>query len=219
MRCATLLTSSTLAVLLAAPVAAQSGLAVAGRIGTLGLGAEASLALGDRFGLRAGFAAQPWEPSRTFDDIDFTLDLASPSFQGLVDLYPFDGGFRLSGGIVHFGSDHEVRAEPTEAVDIGGQSYTPDQIGVLSGLFLTNRTAPYAGIGFGRLGGRSGPGFVVDFGVAFQGAPEVELTASGPISALPAFQENLAEEERTIEDDAEIFRFYPVLTIGFVIGF
>lgn len=202
-----------------APASAQTGMAVAGRAGTLGIGAEASLGLGPLVGLRAGFAIQPWEPSRTFDDLEFTLDLASPSFQGLIDLYPLGGGFRLSGGIVRFGSEHEVRAEPVAAVDIGGQTYTPEQIGVLSGLFRTKKTAPYAGIGFGRLGGRLGPGFVIDLGVAFQGAPDVQLGASGPIAALPEFQANLRDEERTIEDDAEVFRFYPVLSFGFVFGF
>lgn len=203
----------------AMPLAGQSGVALSGRVGTLGVGAEAALGLGERFGVRAGFAVQPWEPSRTFDDIEFTLDLGTPSFQALVDLYPLGGGFRLSGGLVHFGSEHEVRGEPTSSVDIGGQTYTPEQIGVLSGVFETKATAPYAGIGFGRLAGRSGAGFVVDLGVAFQGEPDVRLAASGPISGLPDFQENLADEEREIEDDAEVFRFYPVLSIGFVIGF
>lgn len=209
----------TLALLMAAPASAQPGIAVSGRVGTLGIGADASLGIGPFLGLRAGFNVQPWEPSRDFDDIDFTLDLASPSFMGLVDLYPLAGGFRLSGGIVHFGSDHELRGEPTAAVDIGGQSYTPEQIGVLSGRFITKQTAPYAGIGFGRLGGRTGLGFAVDLGVAFHGAPEVDLSASGPIATQPLFLENLEAEERNIEDDAESFSIYPVLSIGFVVGF
>lgn len=204
--------------MVAAPAAAQS-LAVSGRISTLGIGAEAGIGAGSMVGLRAGFNVQPFEPSREFDDIDFTLDLASPSYTLLLDLHPGGSGFRLTGGAVFFGSDHELRGVPTEAVDIGDQSYTPEQIGTLSGMFEVKDVAPYLGIGFGRIGGRTGPGFVVDLGVALQGEPGVQLSASGPIASQPVFIANLEEEEREIEDDAKAFRFYPVLSLGFAFGF
>lgn len=204
--------------LVAGPAAAQNGFAVAGRAGTLGLGAEAAIGLGRQIGLRGGFSVQPWEPSRTFDDIEYTLDLASPSYHALLDVYPFGGGFRLSGGLVRFGSQHEVRAEPTEPVEVGGREYTPEQIGVLTGRFGTNETVPYLGIGFGRLAGRRGVGLVIDAGLGFQGEPDVRLSASGPISELPQFRQDLAEEVEEIEDDVGLFRFYPALSIGIVIG-
>jgi hypothetical protein len=162
---------------------------------------------------------QPLQPSHRFEDIDFTLDLSSPTFTALADLHPLGGGFRITGGAVYFRSSHTVRGEPLAAVDIGGQSYSPQDIGVLSGVFVTREIAPYAGIGFGRVGGRRGLGFVVDMGVAFQGEPDVELVASGPISALPEFRSNLAREALDIANDARAFRFYPVLSLGLAFGF
>jgi hypothetical protein len=125
----------------------------------------------------------------------------------------------LSGGAVLFSEDTEVRGRPSESVEIGDESYTPEQIGTLSGEFVTKDLAPYIGIGFGKLGGRLGPGLAIDLGVAFHGRPDVRLAASGPIAAVPAFQANLREEEENIEDDADWFRVYPVLAIGLVIGF
>jgi hypothetical protein len=208
----------TLVLLWAAPAAGQ-GIAVAGRAGTLGVGGEVSVGLSRHLGVRAGVFAQPWEPSHTFDDISWTLDLASPSWVGLVDLYPMGGGFRLSGGFVRFTADHEVRARLNAPVEIGNQTYSPDLIGTLSGVFETKDTSPYAGIGFGRLGGRSGLGFTFDLGVAFHGEPGVRLNATGPIASQPEFQANLAIEERNLEDDARPFRFYPVLSFGLAIGF
>jgi hypothetical protein len=201
----------------AGPIVAQ-GIAVSGRVGTLGLGVDGSLGLTPQFGVRAGINVQPWQPEAEFEDIDFELDLPSPSFVGFVDWYPAGGGFRLTGGAVLFTNDTEVRGRPAEPVEIGDQSYTPEQIGTLSGEFVTEDLAPYLGIGFGRLGGRRGVGFTLDLGLAFQGKPDVQLSAAGPLASQPEFQSNLREEEEAIEGDAEWFRFYPVASIGVVIG-
>lgn len=207
------------ALLMSAAPAAGQGIAVAGRAGTLGVGGEVSLGLNRFLGVRAGVYAQPWEPSHTFDDISWTLDLASPTWVGLVDVYPMGGGFRLTGGVVRFNRDHEVRARLNGPIEIGSQSYSPDVVGTLTGVFETKDNAPYAGIGFGRLGGRSGFGLTLDLGVAFHGEPGVSLNATGPIASQPEFQSNLAIEEQNLEDDARPFRFYPVLSMGFAIGF
>jgi hypothetical protein len=198
--------------------ASGQGIAVLGKVSTLGVGADVSFSVTRMIGLRGGVNFQPIEPSREFDDLDFTLDLASPSWMALVDLSPA-GSFRLTGGLVYFGSNHELRAELTQSVEIGSQTYTPQQVGTLTGLFETKEVAPYAGIGFGRLGGRRGLGFAVDLGVAFQGEPDVQLSASGPIASLPQFQADLAQEEQNIQEDAKPFRFYPVLSLALVFGF
>jgi len=199
------------------PVLAQ-GVAVSGRIGTLGLGVDASIGLTRQLGVRAGINFQPWQPEAEFEEVDFELDLPSPSYMGLLDWYPGGGSFHLTGGAVLFSEDTEVRGRPTESVEIGDQTYTPEQIGTLSGAFVTTDLAPYLGIGFGKLGGKRGVGLALDLGVAFHGKPDVRLAASGPIAASPLFQANLREEEENIEDDAHWFRVYPVLAIGLVIG-
>ena len=209
---------TTVLLLSAAPTAGQ-GIAVAGRAGTLGIGGEVSLGLTRHLGVRGGVYAQPWEPSHTFDDVSWTLDLASPTWVGLVDLYPMGGGFRLTGGVVRFNGDHEVRARLNGNIEIGNQSYSPDMVSTLSGAFDTRDNSPYAGIGFGRLGGRSGLGFAFDLGIAFHGEPGVTLNATGPIASHPEFQTNLALEEGNLEEDARPFRLYPVLSMGLAIGF
>jgi len=50
----------------------------------------------------------------------------------------------------------------------------------------------------------------VDLGVFYQGSPEVTLTqSSGAVSAA-----DLAQEEKNLEDDLAVFKFYPVVTFG-----
>lgn len=200
-----------------APATAQ-GIAVSGHVGTLGVGADISIGLGRTLALRGGANAQPWEPKREFDNIEYTLELPTPSYTAMVDLW-LGGVFHLSGGAVWLSKDTEVRARPTEPVEIGNQTYAPADVGTLSGTFVTRDLAPYAGIGFGKAPGRKGLGLVFDLGVAFQGAPDVQLSASGPLASQPAFQANLLQEEQSIEDDARPYRFYPVISLGLVVAF
>lgn len=201
---------------LAAPLAAQVGLAA--HVGTFGIGADISIGVLRGIAIRAGGNVQPWDPTLEFDDIEYTIDLASPTGFGVVDLY-IAGPLRLTGGAVYFSNDTEVEGKLTQNVEIGGGSYTPQQVGTLTGVFEAAKLAPYGGIGFGKAPRTRGLGFVMDLGVAFHGRPSVHLSADGPFASDPVFQTNLAEEEENITDDAKSFRFYPVASIGFVIAF
>ena len=207
-----------MAVMWSAPAAGQ-GIAVSGHAGTLGFGVDVSLGLTGPFALRAGASIMPLEPSYEMDDVEYTVAFASPYYMGLLDIYPTGSGFRLSGGAVYFTRDHELSARLIQPAEIGGQTYSPQDVGTLTGVFDTREIAPYVGIGFGRPGGRRGVGLALDLGVAIQGSPDVRLVASGPVSSVPSFQVNLAREELNIEDDARPFRFYPVLSLGLVVGF
>jgi hypothetical protein len=209
-------TTALLFCALSIPAAAQVG--ITAHAGTLGIGGELSIGVLPVVALRAGGNIQPWDPKLDFDDIEYTIDLASPSWFGVVDLY-LAGPLRLSGGAVMFSNDTQVTGKLTQNVDIGDASYTPQQVGTLSGVFEAKKLAPYAGIGFGKAPRTSGLGFAMDLGVAWHGDPGVRLSADGPIASDPTFQANLAREEANIEDDAKSFRFYPVVSVGFVVAF
>src|SRR5262245_7018529 len=87
-----------LALAASATGAAAQGLGVGGRVGTLGLGVEAAVGLGERFVLRGGIGFTPVEPSMTLSDLDLTLKL--PNWYNLgVDAY-LNGALRLGGGIL-----------------------------------------------------------------------------------------------------------------------
>jgi len=207
---------AALSALAASPVAAQIGFSP--HVGTLGLGADISVGLLPVLGIRAGGNLQPWKPILEFDDVEYTIDLASPTWFGVLDLY-IAGPLRLSGGAVGFTNDTKIDARVTQSVDIGNTTYTPEEIGTIGGVFEANRVAPYAGIGFGKTPRSSGVGFSMDLGVAFHGEPTVRLTASGPLASSPEFQSNLTREEANVQDDAKSFRVYPVVALGFVVAF
>jgi len=194
----------------AQPVLAQ-GVGAAVHAGTLGLGADLSVS-GRRVGLRVGGNIFPFDVDLEASDVKYTVDLPSPQFTTLIDLY-LVGGLRATGGLLFSAEDIDLVGQLTNSVEIGGGVYTPADVGTLSGSIVNKDVNPYLGLGFGNPS-TSRLGFFLDLGVAFQGKPAVTLLASGPIASLPQFQADLEQERQSAEEDLEIFQYYPVLSIG-----
>jgi hypothetical protein len=200
---------------LATPVSAQD-VGLAFHVGSLGLGADVAVAIHPNVGLRAGGNFFPFGINFTTSGIDYSLDLPSPQFMLLADLYPA-GSFRVSAGLMISSANFDLTGELDGLVNIGGSTYTPAEVGNLTGTLETRDVSPYIGIGFGNpASGRVG--FFLDLGVAFRGNPQASATVDGPISAAPGFQQDLDREIQDIQDDVENIIVYPVLSIGISIG-
>jgi hypothetical protein len=198
-------------------VAQAGGVAITGRANTLGVGAELTAGISDRVNLRVGGNLFDYSRSFTQDDNDeFDLDFEFRSVTGVLDFHPSGGGFRLSGGVIGNGNKARLAARAAGAsYEIGGNRYNVADVGTLTGIANVGNVAGYAGIGWGNPVGRDKRvGLVLDLGVAFQGAPEVTLAATGPIAGNEAFQRDLTREEQDFNDDARRFRYYPVLSLG-----
>ncbi len=199
------------------PVHAQ-GAGIAFHVGTLGVGADIAASFGSRIGLRSGFNFFPTDIDATVSDVDYQIDFASPTFTVMLDLYLL-GPLRVSGGAVYTTDDIVLAGELTGPVDINGSIYSPAQVGILTGTILTNELSPYAGIGLGNPGS-SRFGLFLDLGVAFHGTPGFTLTAvGGSANTLLQFQSDLAAEAQSIRDELVNITVYPVVTLGFYIGF
>ena len=87
--------------------------------------------------------------------------------------------------------------------------------------------APYLGLGWGNAVNTIGSkwSFSSDFGVLFQGSPEIKLTANGEAKDLASnqtikidtdtvFQAELEKQTRKTNKDAKDFKFYPVISMG-----
>lgn len=195
--------------------AQDAGLAI--HVGTLGVGADIGTALSSRVGLRSGFNFFPLNIEGTVSDVDYQIDFASPTFTVMLDLY-LAGPFRFTGGLVYSPNDFALRGRSTSNVDLNGTQYLASAVGTLTGTIVTNDLSPYLGLGLGNLA-RSRFGFFLDLGVAFHGTPGFTLTADGPASSLLQFQSDLTAEAQSIQDDLESITIYPVVTLGFSIGF
>lgn len=196
--------------------AQRVGIGVAPHVGTLGVGLDVAVSPHSRVSFRAGGNFFPFDINIEASEIDFNLELPSPQFTTLIDLY-VAGGFRLTGGLLLSSEDLSMVGDFTGTVDIGDATYTASDVGTLSAAILNNDVGPYIGIGVGNPAG-SRFGFFMDLGVAFTGDPDVVLAATGPIATDPVFLQNLAQEQADIDEDLDFFTIYPVLSLGFSIG-
>lgn len=201
------------------PSAGAQSLGIAGRVGTLGLGGEAAIGLTDRLVIRGGLGLTPsmLEPRATFDDLE--VDLILPNWYNVgVDLY-LNGAMRLGGGVLFKSDDPSLVGEFNAPQDIGGTTFTPDEIGKLEGVIDSSDRVPYVLLGFGKHTA-PGIGLFLDLGVAFLGEPDVRLTSSGgTLSNDPTMQNALDQEAEDFEADMRTYlRFWPILSLGLRMG-
>jgi hypothetical protein len=189
---------------------AAGGLALTAKAGTLGLGLEASTSLLEGFNARLGYNAFSYETDQTIDDIKYDVDIDLQSLSLLLDWHPLRGGFRVSAGVLANGNDGKGSA-PVGNYTIGDIPFT--NVGLDANVDFKS-AAPYLGIGWGNaVASEKGWGFNVDLGVMFQGSPEISLLPTGPNAGLVPESE-LIKEQQKVQDDADYFKYYPVLSVG-----
>lgn len=195
------------------PAGSAGGVGLTAKIGTLGPGLEATIGASDYLGFRFGLNGMNLSPSSSRDEGDISTDLEWLSYGILADLHPFGGGFRISGGGLVNKNKFKLKADLTESVELDGRDYYLDD---LQGQVTFNELAPYLGIGYGNAVGADGRWhFSCDFGVMFQGAPKISAraTASDPV-LQPAVDAALEREVEDIQDDADAYQYYPVISLG-----
>ena len=205
-------------------------LGVAARAGTIGVGVEGSVELADRLVVRGGIGLLPFEvdPASLWDlgeGISATLELPDKWYNIGVDFY-LGSSLRLGGGMLFKPDDPTITGTLTgsASIDIGGQTYTVEDVTGITGKFVSNDRAPYALIGFGKHTS-SGIGLFLDLGVALLGEPDVQLTATGNSSLINSadptsdFQTRLRIEEQSLEDRAGTYlKYWPILNLGLRVG-
>lgn len=205
------------AALLLPSVAAAQPASIAPKIGTTGLGADVGLALGDAVVLRGGLGFFPIDWEQEYSGIDWTVQVPGELTLG-VDLHPGGGVFRVSAGAMIRNSDLTIDGAYEGTVTIGGETYTDEEVGELTGFVENNRVAPFVLLGFGKHG-TGGVGFFVDLGAAWLGDPTLTVDADGIVADDETFKANLERERAEIEDELDVWaRWYPILNLGVKIG-
>lgn len=213
----TRLISAVLATLaLSAGSAAAQNVAIGAGVGTTGVGLEAQLKLGPIFVLRANIDQLDYDFDESYDGIDYSGAFDFDTVGGFVDMHPFGNGFLISGGAYIGDRDISLGATPTAPVNIGGTTYSPSQVGTLSGAVKLQDIAPFVGVGYDDTFIRRGRwGFRAIAGVAFSDTPQVGLDSTGgSLSNDATFQARLDDEARAIQDDVEGYGLFPVVQVG-----
>lgn len=205
---------------------ASAGIGVDGSAGTNGLSAHAHFDVLPAVTFRVGGNFFDYEfEDREFDGIEYDLDTELSQFGAYADVHPLLNGFTVTGGIVYGERELTLRSTPTEPIEIGEQTFTPEEVGSLVGEGDLSSAGYYAGIGWDTTTRGLNPiAVVVRAGVIISDSPQFTLSTEGGLAETdPDLQDalaaELAREQDQLNDDVEDLRFYPVLSVGIGFGF
>ncbi|PLX51172.1 MAG: hypothetical protein C0613_00780 [Desulfobulbaceae bacterium] len=192
--------------------------AVGAHVSTLGAGVEVTTPIvPSHLNVRGGVHWAEYGIDAESDGVDYDADLEL--FSGLIaaDWHPFQGRFRITGGVLLNDNKVTGRGEPNPGATytINDTVYAATNVGRLDAEISYNTAAPYLGIGWGNPVGRdSNWTMFADIGVAFLGSPDVDLEVSGPLATNAAFRADLEQEKKDLEDDLDSYTYYPVIKVG-----
>jgi hypothetical protein len=205
------------------------GIGVKGGLGGVGFDVATPLVPG-WLNLRGGASFFTYNGATfTTNNIDIDGSLKFQNAAAMVDVFPFHGGFRLSGGMTTY-NDTELSANLSvpggQSFKLGNDTYyssTSDPIGGTARFTFGGRTAGRASIGTGNMLPRKGRfAFETEFGVQFFTPPTVVYNIKGsgcasatdPTTCGPVEQSDVAAEQNKLQNDLTDLKYFPVVSFG-----
>ena len=206
-------------------LALQGNISVGGRVGTLGMGAEVTVALNERVAIRGGIGFFGFEvdvTERSNLAANRTAKLSLPGALLTVGVERSFGVLRAEAGLLMKSGDpaYEITYGSGASIDIGGGYYREPDVSTLTTTFESRAIAPYALLGFAPSLSRR-IALVVDLGAAFPLDAGLEMSATGDPAVLSSsgFRADLEAERRDAEADAGAFlNYWPIISIGLRYG-
>lgn len=198
------------AAVLIANTAQAGGFAFGLRASSLGGSFELTKSISTKFNLRAGanYAGLSLEGEDEDVEIEYEIDVTLQSFSALIDWHPAGRGFHFTAGAIFNSNEFGLTVTPMNEYVVGVRTFTPDEIGTMTGTIDFEPIAPYFGLGWGNaVREGKGVGVVFDIGVMLQNSPNVNLEAEGMIAPT-------AEQEPDLEEDLEGAQVWFVVSLG-----
>lgn len=213
-----------------------SGVAVALKVGSGGIGFDVATPLARHFNLRSGASFFSYNTTLTEDGLNITGAIKFQNASASLDYYPFHNGFRISPGI-SFRNNNAMNAVINvpggQSFSLGDGDYTSDPADPIHGTaafaFGSSNFAPRLTMGFGNMLPRNGSrfSFPVEVGFEYISQPTVLLTFAGtacgsqvqPDGSTDAGcgsvdQSDVAQEQANLQSDLSPLRFYPIVSFG-----
>ncbi len=204
---------------------AEVPVGVYAKAGTLGFGGGVGIGITDSLRGRVGYTTYKISKDVTETDVNYHGDLKLGGAEALLDWHPFEGTFRITGGLVFNRNKITVDGKPSNGTyTINDNTYTAAEVGSLDGDIKFKSTAPYIGIGWGDVAKKEGHfSFVADIGVMFQGSPDAKLNVSCgtavPTATCDQLHSDVAEEQSKLNHDLSSYKYWPVIDIGLAYRF
>lgn len=190
--------------------------------GTTGIGGSLWITASPRLTVSLGYGALDIDDDYSTDEADYSGTAKLANGHALLNWHAFKGSFHFSAGALL--ADNKVDALGTPRAgafyEFNGVQYPATLVGTLTAHGeLADGVKPYAGVGWALSPGRGGFGFFADLGVMFSGSATVTLAADGPLANDPVFRQNLAQEQRDLQDKLDRYKIYPVVRVGVMYRF
>ena len=234
------------------PYAAQwhqqrfSRIGIGADIGPLGIGIKSATVLDDYFDVRGLFNFFSLDTGRfEAGGVNVDADFHLASVGAMVDAYPRNSIWRISGGLMFFnGNRISVTSNivPGNSFTLGSGTFYSDSADPLTGTALLNlhtvRPAPMVSFGFGRFVPHSNRhwSFPAEFGVMYMGAPSLTVNPTGSVCTTSAetdcssigdptnpvaveFNSDLNTKLAQWNKDLDKVKFYPIFSYSVVYSF
>ena len=190
------------------------------KAGTLGFGAEVSWRPIGWLDVRAGTNFYDYDDSGSQAGVNYDATLALDTFY-LTGNFRFPlSPFRLTAGAFTNNNELTLASQDATSFLIGSNPnpYSSADVGTIQSVASFDSVAPYLGAGFDfdlmdRLG------LSLDFGVLWQGDPNVTISATGLLGSNASFLADLEAERQELLNKVEDLKAYPVISIGFNFNF
>jgi len=209
----------TLALTAAGTAHADNNFGVGVKAGTLGLGVEGTWRPLPYLDLRFGANRYDYSDTGTQANILYDSELNLDNYY-LTGNFRFPlSPFRVTAGVYSNGNEiNMVSADNGAIIIVGGDPYPAAAVGTVTSRAYFSDTSPYFGVGydfslFGKVG------MNLDFGVLWQGSPNIDIGVDGILADDPTFQASLEAERLELEDDISDYKAWPVVSLGFVVNF
>ncbi len=184
------------------------------KAGTLGLGVEAAWRPIPWLDVRVGANQFDYDDRGSQAGINYDAELSLDNFYGTANFrFPLSP-MRFTAGAYSNGNELNMISRDALAFDVGGTVYPADAVGTLTSTTSFDSTSPYVGVGF-DFDVFDKVGLTLDFGVLWQGEPNVTLESDGLLANDALFLDSLEAERQEIESEFEDYKAWPVVSLGF----
>ncbi len=205
----------------AALPALAEGYAVGGTFGTDGVGIEYTYALSDSVTVSAGYSGINFNTTRKISAVSYQLDSKLRSLGFKASYFPSDSSFHVTLGAINNGTEFDAKARPVgDSFELNGNSYPASSVSSINGKLRFPSTTPYIGIGWGNpVRPETRWNFTFDMGFQYLKSVNASLNATcnnSLINQLQCFQlkNDVAQEEKQLQDDVNKNHWWPVLRAG-----
>lgn len=181
---------------------------------TLGVGVSGAYRISPRLSLSAEANLLPiGSQSAEIDGVDYDADVQVRGALLMANVHPGGGNFSLGAGLLIGGYGLDGTATPTEPVEIGDDTYAPQEVGMLVGTFSVGGPRPTFLLGW------RGRGFNFGLGATVGYASSVAFEVTGPAAARQDMRDSVEQQRQEIEDAIKKVPVLPYLRIGWQFGF